>query len=74
MKTDGMYRLTLTAEAFALALQYAENFAGKAAFLRPDGKWDVAVTTAAMKTLQAYAAPKENFSDTVVRIYKGEGK
>jgi hypothetical protein len=41
---------------------------GKCLVLRGDGKWDVFVTTATADTLKQMAEPKENLSDTVVRL------
>ena len=63
-----MYRLTLAPEAFALALTRSKPVAGRMASLRPDGKWDVAVTAATADQLKQQAAPGENLSDTVMRI------
>lgn len=39
--------------------------------LRPDGKYDIVVTPSLIDQLQTAALPKENLSDTVLRIVKG---
>ncbi len=64
------YRLTLTAEAFALALLRSKPLAGRAAVRRPDNKWDVMVTTVTADDLRKQAKPKENLSDAVVRLLR----
>ena len=72
-KPTPLFRLTLSAEAFALALTKSKPLAGKVAYSRPDGKWDVGVTPATADQLHQMAEPKENLSDTVLRILKKEG-
>lgn len=42
------------------------------AVLRPDGKYDVPVSAALYDQLQTHARPKENLSDTLIRVAKGE--
>lgn len=70
---SGMYRLTLTAEAFALAVLKSKPIAGVAAASRPDGKWDVIVSMATANQLRQQGEPKENLSDVVVRLLKKGG-
>lgn len=65
-----MYRLTLTPEAFALALMRSKPWAGRFAVRRSDNKWDVMVTVPTMEAIKTKAQPGENFSDTVVRVLK----
>lgn len=65
-----MYRLTLTAEAFALALLHSKPLAGRMAARRADNKWDVMITEITYGDLCKQAKPKENLSDTVVRLLK----
>lgn len=65
----GLYRLTLTAQAFAVAtVKYTGKPFFKAAIERPDGKWDCAISMSLADQLQTAALPKENLSDTVIRI------
>lgn len=61
------YRLTLSPEAFALAVGKKSPLAGEVAFRRPDGKWNVAISMAIAEQLVESALPKENLSDTVIR-------
>jgi hypothetical protein len=61
------YRLTLSAEAFALAVGKKSPLAGEMAFHRPDGRWDIAISMAIAEQLVESALPKENLSDTVIR-------
>lgn len=65
-----MYRLTLTAEAFALALLRSKPLAGRIAQRRADNKWDVMVTETTFRDLLTKAQPEENLSDTVMRLLK----
>lgn len=65
-----MFRLTLTAEAFASALLRSKPMAGRMAVRRPDNKWDVMVTEITFNDIRKAAKPGENFSDTVVRLIK----
>jgi hypothetical protein len=67
---SAMYRLTLTPEAFALALMHSKPMAGRFAVRRPDNKWDVMITLVTQENIKAKAKPGENFSDTVVRTIK----
>lgn len=67
---NGLYRLTLSAEAFALAVQRSKPVAGLVAFARTDGKWDVGVKMSTADTLKQQAEPGENLSDTVLRLLK----
>lgn len=67
----GLYRLTLTAEAFALAVAKSAPIAGFMAFARFDGKWDVMVSTATADTLNQQRLRGEHLTDVVVRLLKG---
>jgi hypothetical protein len=67
-KPTPLFRLTLSAEAFVLAITKSKPLAGKAASARPDGKWDVFISVSAADQLMQMSEPKENLSDTVVRI------
>ncbi len=67
---SAMYRLTLTPEAFALALLRSKPLAGRMAVRRPDNNWDVMVTTVTYDDLRKQAKLKENLSDAVVRLLK----
>ncbi len=71
-KTAPLYRLTLSPEAFALAITRKSPAAGKCAFLRPDGKWDTMVTIACADLLKQVANEGENLSDTVIRTLTKE--
>lgn len=63
------YRLTLAPEAFtAVASVIKGQIPVKAAFQRPDGKWDCAISFSLLDQLKTAALPKENLSDTVLRI------
>lgn len=68
LTTPALYRLTLTDEAFD-AVGANKPFKFKAAFQRPDGKWNVAIAMSTLDQLQTAALPKENLSDTVLRLY-----
>ena len=70
MPKDGLYRLTLTAEAFALAVAKSKPVAGCMAFHRTDGKWDVMVTTAVADQLNQLKEEGEHKWDVVVRLLK----
>lgn len=63
-----LYRLTLSPEAFTLAIAKKSPIAGKFAAHRADGKWDVGVTLATADQLKQVANAGENLSDTVVRL------
>jgi hypothetical protein len=67
------FRLTLTAQALSLAIQKNSKWAGIAANLRTDGKWDTLVPMSSMSLLKQLAEPNENLSDTVVRILSTSG-
>lgn len=65
----GLYRLTLSAEAFALvAADIKGPIRSKAMMQRPDGKWDIAISYGLLDQLKTAALPQENLSDTVLRI------
>jgi len=70
-KPTSLFRLTLSVEAFALALAKSKPLAGKVAYARPDGKWDVGVSPSAADQLMQMATPGENLSNTVVRLLSG---
>lgn len=73
-KLPPLFRLTLTAKAFALAKAHSKPLSGVAVVPRKDGKVDVAITLATANTLFQMAEPKENLSDTVIRLLsKKEG-
>jgi hypothetical protein len=63
-----LFRLTLSVEAFTLALAKSKPLAGKVAYSRPDGRWDVGISVSAADQLMQMAEPKENLSDTVIRL------
>lgn len=65
-----LYRLTLTAAALRAAVQSPNKrlFKPSRSYLRPDGRIDVGITFALLDQLQTASLPKENLSDTVVRI------
>lgn len=65
-----LYRLTLTKEALAAAvLGHSKSlFRPTMAIIRPDGRIDVGITHGLLDQLQTAALPKENLSDTVLRI------
>jgi hypothetical protein len=67
---SAMYRLTLTPEAFALALLHSKPMAGRMAVRRPDNRWDVMITVVTFESIKKFALPDENYSDTVVRAIK----
>ena len=62
-----MYLLTLSDKAFQLFITTMTK-SGKFAILRPDGKWDVGISFNTLDQLKTAALPKENLSDTVVRL------
>ena len=65
-----MYRLTLSAEVFAMALLHSKPMAGRMATRRPDNKWDVFVTEITFNDIRKAAKPKEDLSNTVQRLLK----
>lgn len=69
-KGGGLYRLTLTAEAFALALQHSKPIAGVQALTRADGKWDTFVSLATADQLNQHRLEGEHLTDVVVRLLK----
>lgn len=69
-----IFRLTLSAKAFSLAIAAKSKWAGFCANLREDGKWDVCITIATAHLLQQICEPHENLSDTVVRILSPAAK
>lgn len=69
----GVYRLTLTASAFALAVAKGGPITGFAAFPRFDGKWDVMVSSATGDQLNQQRLDGEHLTDVVTRIL-GVGK
>jgi hypothetical protein len=69
-KKAPLYRLTLTAEAFALAVLRSKPIAGVQAVARCDGKWDVMVSTATADQLNQNRLEGEHLTDVVVRLLK----
>ena len=67
----GVYRLTLSAEAFALAVLNSGTISGYQALARMDGQWDVMVAPETAKELQAQRKDGEHLTDVVERILKG---
>lgn len=67
-----LYRLTLSREAFFAAANAQRIFRPQLPFDRQDGKVDVAIPHSMLDQLQTAALPKENLSDTVLRILKGK--
>jgi len=67
----GMYRLTLTAQAFALVVLKSKPLSGYQAFARIDGKWDVMISPSAADQLQQQRMEGEHLTDVVERILKG---
>lgn len=65
-----LYRLTLTSEAYALALSRSKPIAGFMALARKDGRWDVMVSTATADQLNQHREPGEHLTDVVVRLLK----
>ena len=65
-----LYRLTLTREAVQAAVMSKNKslFRPTRAYIRPDGNIDVGITHGLLDQLQTAALPKENLSDTVLRI------
>jgi hypothetical protein len=70
----GLYRLTLTAEAFALAVAKSKPIAGIMAFARKDGKWDVMVSPATADQLEQLKQDGEHKWDVVVRLLKDKAQ
>jgi hypothetical protein len=67
-----LYRLTLTMDAIQAAVRGPNKhlFKPTRSFLRPDGRLDVGISFALLDQLQTAALPKENLSDTLVRIVR----
>ncbi len=65
-----LYRLTLTMDAIQAAVRGPNKtlFKPTRSFLRPDGRLDVGISFGLLDQLQTAALPKENLSDTVLRI------
>lgn len=63
----GLYRLTLTAEAFALAVSKNSIYAGVMALKRKDGRWDAMVPMVAAGFLIQLREEGEHLTDVVVR-------
>lgn len=61
-------RLTLSKEAFVLLPKIVPKSLAWLGVSRPDGKWEVPVSPALYDQLQTAALPKENLSDTVLRL------
>jgi hypothetical protein len=69
-KKAPLYRLTLTAEAFVLAVQRSKPIAGVSAVARVDGGWDVMVTMATADQLNQHRLEGEHLTDVVVRLLR----
>lgn len=64
------YRLTVTHAALLAAQSRTPPlFKPTIAIRRPDGKVDVAISFNTLDQLQTAALPKENLSDTLLRLY-----
>lgn len=73
--TKPMYRLTLKSNAvvaFSQLMCRQKPPRVGIGVSRPDGKYDVAITPSLMDQLQTAALPKENLSDTVLRIMSNQ--
>ncbi len=68
---SGMYRLTLSAEAFALAVLNSGEISGFVAYPRLDGQWDVMVKPEVAADLNKQRKDGEHLTDVVERILKG---
>lgn len=65
-----LYRLTLTRAAFWAAMERNKPlFQSFLVFERRDDRLDVGITYALLDQLQTAALPKENLSDTLLRLY-----
>jgi hypothetical protein len=65
----GVFRLTLTRKALGLArLRHSKPITDGIIVVRPDGRFDVFIKSAAANLLRQLSEPKENLSDTLVRI------
>lgn len=63
-----LYRLTLSRAAYFAAADAKRVFKPQIPFERADGKVDVGIPHSMLDQLQTAALPKENLSDTVVRL------
>ena len=70
----GFYRLTLTAQAFTLAIAKSKPIAGYMAYARIDGQWDVMVSLATANQLQQQRLDGEHLTDVVERLLKEKEK
>lgn len=62
-----IYRLTLTAEVFALVVGTGK-LKPRIAMLRPDGKWNVGILMSVVDLITTEALPGENWNETVKRM------
>lgn len=60
------YRLTLTKESCTALARISKKI--RVGAIRTDGKVDVAISFGLLDQLQTAALPKENLSDTILRI------
>lgn len=70
-----LYRLTLNpdaVQAFAILMANQKPPRLGLAVHRTDGKYDVGISHAMLDQLQTHALPRENLSDTVVRVMSKE--
>ena len=65
------YRLTLSAEAFALAVLNSGTISGYVAYSRLDGQWDVMVSPKTADDLNKQRKDGEHLTDVVERTLKG---
>lgn len=63
-----LYRLTLSRTAYFAAAEVKRIFKPQIPFERQDSKVDVGISHNTLDQLQTAALPKENLSDTVLRI------
>lgn len=66
-----LYRLTLSRAAYFASAEAKRIFKPQVPFERSDGKVDVGIPHSTLDQLQTAARPKENLSDTVLRILGG---
>lgn len=66
-----LYRLTLKADAvvaFSKLMCRQKPPRVGMGISRPDGRYDVGISIALLDQLQTHALPRENLSDTIVRV------
>jgi len=70
-ENKGMYRLTLSPEAFAMAILNSGTISGYVAYSRLDGQWDVMVAPDTAAELNKQRKDGEHLTNVVERILKG---